>query len=246
MSGPGMGARRPPPGGFRGPGGPGGPGGFTEHGRREAEGLPRRLLPPARSAFDRRLPGSSSSSSSPWSACRSSSSARGCSARRRTSCSRVSSASQLPAGMTQAQAEAALRAAGQDQLADMLSGMTVTPGVGVDFSELGRHPRHRRGDLHHQRGLLAGARRTSWPESRSGPSTASARTSTRSSSRLPLKYFDDHPRGDILSRVTNDIDNISQTLQQTLTQLITAVLTLIGILLMMFLISPLLARRSRC
>ena len=40
--------------------------------------------------------------------------------------------------------------------------------------------------------------------------------------RLPLKYFDDHPRGDVLSRVTNDIDNISQSLQQSLTQLITA------------------------
>ena len=59
--------------------------------------------------------------------------------------------------------------------------------------------------------------------------------------RLPLKYFDGHPRGDILSRVTNDIDNIGQTLQQSLTQLITAVLTVVGVLLMMVLISPLLA-----
>jgi ATP-binding cassette subfamily B multidrug efflux pump len=59
--------------------------------------------------------------------------------------------------------------------------------------------------------------------------------------RLPLKYFDSHPRGDILSRVTNDIDNIGQTLQQSLTQLITALLTVIGVLLMMVLISPLLA-----
>ena len=59
--------------------------------------------------------------------------------------------------------------------------------------------------------------------------------------RLPLKYFDSHPRGDILSRVTNDIDNIGQTLQQSLTQLITSVLTVIGVLVMMFLISPLLA-----
>ena len=59
--------------------------------------------------------------------------------------------------------------------------------------------------------------------------------------RLPLKYFDGHPRGDILSRVTNDIDNIGQTLQQSLTQLITALLTVVGVLLMMLLISPLLA-----
>ena len=59
--------------------------------------------------------------------------------------------------------------------------------------------------------------------------------------RLPLKYFDSHSRGDILSRVTNDIDNIGQTLQQSLTQLITALLTVVGVLLMMLLISPLLA-----
>ena len=55
--------------------------------------------------------------------------------------------------------------------------------------------------------------------------------------RLPLKYFDDHSRGDLLSRVTNDIDNIGQSLQQSLTQLITSVLTVIGVLIMMFTIS---------
>ena len=59
--------------------------------------------------------------------------------------------------------------------------------------------------------------------------------------RLPLAYFDGQSRGDILSRVTNDIDNISQTLQQSLTQLITSVLTVIGVMIMMFTISPLLA-----
>ena len=51
-----------------------------------------------------------------------------------------------------------------------------------------------------------------------------------SSGRLPLKYFDAHPRGDVLSRVTNDIDNIGQTLQQSLTQLITSILTIVGVL----------------
>jgi ATP-binding cassette subfamily B protein len=55
--------------------------------------------------------------------------------------------------------------------------------------------------------------------------------------RLPLAYYDRESRGDILSRVTNDIDNISQTLQQSLTQLITSVLTVIGMLFMMFTIS---------
>jgi ATP-binding cassette subfamily B protein len=60
-------------------------------------------------------------------------------------------------------------------------------------------------------------------------------------SRLPLSYVDAQPRGDLLSRVTNDIDNISQSLQQTLSQLLTSVLTLIGVLVMMFIISPILA-----
>ena len=59
--------------------------------------------------------------------------------------------------------------------------------------------------------------------------------------RIPLKTFDTRPRGDLLSRVTNDIDNIGTTLQQSLTQLITAILTIIGVLIMMLTISPLLA-----
>jgi len=60
-------------------------------------------------------------------------------------------------------------------------------------------------------------------------------------SRLPLSYFDRQPRGEILSRVTNDIDNLGQTLQQTLSQMLNSVLTIVGVLTMMFLISPLLA-----
>ncbi len=59
--------------------------------------------------------------------------------------------------------------------------------------------------------------------------------------RLPLRTFDSRPRGELLSRVTNDIDNIGQVLQQSLTQLITAILTIIGVLVMMLIISPLLA-----
>ena len=59
--------------------------------------------------------------------------------------------------------------------------------------------------------------------------------------RLPLRYFDSHPRGDLLSRVTNDIDNIGQSLQQSLTQLITSLLTIVGVLILMLTISPLLA-----
>ena len=58
--------------------------------------------------------------------------------------------------------------------------------------------------------------------------------------KLPLKYFDMHPHGDILSRVTNDIDTISTTLQQSLTQIITSVITIIGYIIMMLTISPIL------
>nr|WP_318505582.1 ABC transporter ATP-binding protein [Bacillus sp. T3] len=58
--------------------------------------------------------------------------------------------------------------------------------------------------------------------------------------KLPLKYFDTKTHGEILSRITNDIDNISNTLQQSLTQMITAVVTIIGVIIMMLTISPLL------
>lgn len=59
--------------------------------------------------------------------------------------------------------------------------------------------------------------------------------------RLPLSYFDGQPHGELMSRMTNDIDNVSQTLLQTLQQLLNALLTVIGVLIMMFWISPLLA-----
>ena len=75
----------------------------------------------------------------------------------------------------------------------------------------------------------------------SGPSIGLRRDVDEKLARLPLRYFDSHPRGDILSRVTNDIDNIQQTMQQTVTSIITSLLTLVGVLAMMFWISPLLA-----
>ncbi len=59
--------------------------------------------------------------------------------------------------------------------------------------------------------------------------------------RLPLSYIDRHARGDLLSRVTNDIDNLAQSLQQTTSQILTSLLTLIGVAVMMFTISPLMA-----
>ena len=149
----------------------------------------------------------------------------------------------LPAGMTQAQAEALLRAHGQGQLADMLSGMTVTPGVGVDLAQFGR-----------VLGLAAlvyllGAVFTWGQGYLMAGITQRAMYGLRREveeklARLPLRYFDSHPHGDILSRVTNDIDNLSTTLQQGFSQLLTSVLTIFGVLGMMFWISPLLAAVS--
>ena len=63
----------------------------------------------------------------------------------------------------------------------------------------------------------------------------------RKLNHLPLSYIDRQPRGDLLSRVTNDIDNLSQSLQQTISQILTSILTLLGVAIMMFTISPLLA-----
>ena len=58
---------------------------------------------------------------------------------------------------------------------------------------------------------------------------------------LPLSFIDHQPRGDLLSRVTNDLDNVAQSLQQTLSQILTSILLLVGVAVMMFTISPLLA-----
>ncbi|NND74029.1 MAG: ABC transporter ATP-binding protein [Ilumatobacter sp.] len=63
----------------------------------------------------------------------------------------------------------------------------------------------------------------------------------RKINRLPLNYIDAQPRGDLLSRVTNDIDNLAQGLQQTVSSIVTSLLTLLGVTVMMYTISPLLA-----
>ncbi|HQG55036.1 MAG TPA: ABC transporter ATP-binding protein [Thermoleophilia bacterium] len=147
---------------------------------------------------------------------------------------------QLPPGVTQDQAVAALRAKGQDRVADMLSAMTLHPGKGVDFHAMGLTlllvlAVYAVSALFAwlQQYLMAGVAQRSMFKLRQAVD--------EKLSRLPLRYFDDHPRGDVLSRMTNDIDNISQTLQQTLTQLITAALTIVGVLLMMLSISWILA-----
>src|SRR6185295_19417034 len=59
--------------------------------------------------------------------------------------------------------------------------------------------------------------------------------------RLPLSYIDKTPRGDLLSRVSNDIDNLAMTMQQSLSQFLTSLLTILAVTVMMFIISPVLA-----
>jgi len=146
----------------------------------------------------------------------------------------------LPAGLTKAQAIALLQAHGQSQVAQLLSGMNVTPGVGIDFTALGMTLLLAAGAylfssalLWAQAYLMAGvAQRVVY---------AMRRDVEAKLARLPLKYFDSHPHGDILSRVTNDVDNISTTLQQGLSQIVTSVLTVVGVLAIMVWISWLLA-----
>jgi ATP-binding cassette subfamily B protein len=147
---------------------------------------------------------------------------------------------QLPAGMSKDQAVAALRADGQGTFADMVSGMAVIPGVGIDFSALGRV-------LAIVLALYVGSSVFMWLSGYllnivvQGVVKNLRAEVERKIHRLPLRYFDSHSRGDLLSRVTNDIDNVSQSLQQTMSQLIVSAMTVIGILVMMIVISPLLA-----
>ncbi|MFF3753824.1 ABC transporter ATP-binding protein [Streptomyces sp. NPDC002018] len=147
---------------------------------------------------------------------------------------------QTPEGASKAQTVEGLRAKGDDGLADLLSGVDFTPGHGIDFGAVGEVLLVVL-VIYVAAGLLM---------------LVSTRLSIRvinntvyrmreevqaKLSRLPLSYFDQQPRGEVLSRATNDVDNISQTLQQSMGQLINSLLTIVGVLGMMFWISPLLA-----
>ena len=138
----------------------------------------------------------------------------------------------LPHGVSKSQLIAMLHARGQNQLADMLSAMNVTPGVGIDFRAVGLTL------------LLAAlvyvlAAIFNWLQ---GFIMAGVTQRTVYRMRqdveakldlLPLSYFDHNERGDVLSRVTNDIDNISTSLQQVTGQLLNSLLTVVGVLAMM-------------
>ena len=146
----------------------------------------------------------------------------------------------LPAGASKEQVIASLRAQGNDKLADIVERLNVVPGQGIDFTLLGELLLLALGlylvaslFLFLQGYLLNGAVQRSIYTLRSKVE--------EKINRLPLSYFDKQTRGELLSRVTNDIDNISQSLQQTLSQVLTSLLTVIGVTVMMFVISPALA-----
>src|SRR5690554_5142283 len=145
----------------------------------------------------------------------------------------------LPSGFSQQQVVDGLRAQGDEQMADLLSGMELTPGVGIDFMALSQV-------LFWVLVLYILSSVFGWLQAYV-LNFVVQRTVYRlrediehKINRLPLGYFDRMQRGELLSRVTNDIDNVSQSLQQTLSQMLTSLLTVVGVIVMMFIVSPLL------
>ena len=146
-------------------------------------------------------------------------------------------ARRFPAGMTQEQAVQGLRAAGQGRFADMVGAMNhFVPGQGIDFHLL-------RGFILTVLVIYVAAAVLGWAQGFvTNVVMVKAMWRLREDveakiNRLPLAYFDRVQRGELISRVTNDIDNITQTMQQSLSGAITAVLTVIGVLIMMFTLS---------
>jgi ABC-type multidrug transport system fused ATPase/permease subunit len=146
---------------------------------------------------------------------------------------------QLPAGITKDQAIATARAHGNNAFADLLSGMHVVPGHGVDFGAVAR-------TLALALVMYLVAALMIWVQARLLNVTVRRTLQALRAQvedkmhRLPLTYFDNRQRGEVLSRVTNDIDNLQTSLSMTIAQLLSAVLTVTTVLLMMVTISPLL------
>ncbi|POZ88313.1 ABC transporter ATP-binding protein [Petrotoga sibirica] len=145
----------------------------------------------------------------------------------------------MPENMTKEEAIQMLKLSGNDQIAEMIGPMNIIPGQGVDYNKLVQILLtllviYGLSALFNwlQQYMMAGVSQKSIYRLRKEVDNKLA--------KLPLKYFDSHSHGDILSRVTNDIDNIGRTLQQTLIQIITATVTIIGVIVMMLTISPLL------
>ena len=143
----------------------------------------------------------------------------------------------LPAGITRDQAVAESRARGDDRFADLLSGMNVVPGQGIDFAAVGR-------TLLLALVLYLIAALLLWGQARllnvivQRTVTALRADVQAKIHRLPLAYFDSRQRGELLSRVTNDVDNIATSVALAISQLLTAVLTVVAVLVMMLVISP--------
>ncbi len=143
---------------------------------------------------------------------------------------------QLPAGVTQAQVIDQLRASGQDDLANVIAATELVPGAGIDFVALSRL-------VMIVLALYLVASVLSWIQGYV-VNVIMVRAMYRLRDdveakvhRLPPSYFDRVQRGELISRVTNDIDNITQTMQQSLSSALTSVLTVLGVLIMMFSIS---------
>ncbi|WP_311197459.1 ABC transporter ATP-binding protein [Aestuariimicrobium sp. p3-SID1156] len=138
----------------------------------------------------------------------------------------------LPAGVTKAQVIEQMRAAGRGDFADMLATMPVVPGQGIDQHALGRI-------LLLALVLYVGAMLMTFLQGWILNEVVQRvvyglrRDLSAKLDRLPLSYFDKQPRGELLSRMTNDIDNVAQTLQQTLQQILNALLMVVGVLIMM-------------
>jgi ATP-binding cassette subfamily B multidrug efflux pump len=148
--------------------------------------------------------------------------------------------SKIPAGVSKSELVAHLRREGRGTQADMLSAMHLVAGQGIDFGQVGRIL----GIVLviYLAAAVCGVVQGRVVTTVVQRSVFTLREQVQAKlSRLPLSYFDRQPRGEILSRVTNDIDNLAQSMQQTLSQVVTSLLTIVGVLAMMFWISPLLA-----
>ena len=146
----------------------------------------------------------------------------------------------LPANETNAQVVASLRAQGQNTRADLIEKSGAIPGKGIDFTAVAHWIFLAIGlyilsslFLWLQQYLMAGVTQKTVFRLR--------RQAEEKIGRLPLSYFDNTSRGDLLSRVTNDVDNIATSMQQGLSQILNSLLTVISVLIMMVWISPLLA-----
>jgi len=146
----------------------------------------------------------------------------------------------LPSTFSKEQIVARLRGTGQSVQADMLAKSSVVPGKGIDFSAVERYLLLALGLylissflMWIQAYLMAGVTQRTVYRLR--------QSAEEKIGRLPLSYFDTQSRGDLLSRVTNDVDNISTSLQQGLSQILNSLLTVLSVLIMMVWISPILA-----